>query len=71
MCGLHAHDKLDDTSTDVTSFVFKRPLPEDSTIDYIFSLCVILNFIYIWVKALEKNFAWGCCAYQDNTTESF
>ena len=67
MCGLHAYDKNNDTSTNATKFGGGIPLQADSKINPIVSLCVRINFIDTWIFALEINFAWRCCAYQNNT----
>ena len=34
-------------------------------------LFISLNFIEIWLKLLESNYAWTCIYYQENTKEPF
>ena len=69
MCGLHAYDKLNDKSTNASIFCGGRSLPEYYTIDSLVYLCVSINFIDTWLKALENNSALSFCAYQYNMKE--
>ena len=69
MCALHAYDKNNYNLTDETNFGDERPLPEDSTINHIISLCVSINVIYTWLVALANKFTCRCCAYQEKTKE--
>ena len=65
MCGLHAHEKQNDRSTDATKFGGGIPLPEDSTIKPLVYICVSINFMETWLNNLAILFSWCCCAYQD------
>ena len=64
MCGLHAYKNMHKKSSDEMIFDGGRPIPDDSTIDYLQSLSVRINFIYTCLKNLEPHFAWRCCEYQ-------
>ena len=71
MCWLQTYGKQNDKSNDEIIFGGGIPLPEYSILGYLVFLCVILNFINTWLKALESNFAWCCCEYQDNIKRNF
>ena len=66
MCSLHSYDKENDKSTYEADFGGGIPLPDDSTIKNLVSLCVSINFIDTWPNVLSNIFTCSCCAYQDN-----
>ena len=45
MCEFHAYNKLSYNSNGATYFHGGRPLPEDTNLNPIISVCVIINFI--------------------------
>ena len=61
MCVLHAYDKNNDKSTDAKKIDGGIPLPSDSTINPLASLCVGINMLDTWINALENNFVYRCC----------
>ena len=54
MRGLHADDKKNDKSTDVTNFGGGSPIPYDSTTISLVSILVCINLIYTWLTVLGK-----------------
>ena len=71
MCRLHASDKRKEKSIGATYFHGGRPLPEDSNINTIISLCVTKCFIEAWIYTLDKNIALLFLAYQDKMKHFF
>ena len=65
MCGLNAYDKKYDKSTDATNFGGRRPLAENSTIDSIVSIYIIINLMETWINALANNVLCRYCEYQE------
>ena len=66
-CVAYMHRLKNDKSTDAMSFRGKRPLPEISTLNYLISLCVGINFIDTWLRTVVYEFAYSCCSYQYNS----
>ena len=71
MCGLYAYNQREEKSTVTTYFHRGWTLPKDSKITPLISICVTINSIDAWNHTLDKNIAWSCFAYQDNTKELF
>ena len=70
MCGVHAYNRKNDKSTDVTDFGGGRPQPEYSTKTNLVYLYVSINYIETWLYVLGGN-SWRCCAYEEKTKERF
>ena len=68
---LHAYDKQNGKSTDAIKLGGRIPIPEDSTINNIVTLCVSINFIDTWLNILAETILWRCCEYQDKIKELF
>ena len=71
MCGLNTYDKKYDKSTDATNFGGGRSLSENSTIDSIVSIYIIINFMETWINALANNVLCRYCEYQEKMKEFF
>ena len=65
MCGLYAHDQHKEKSTGETDFHGGQPIPRDSNVIPLISLCVTINFIGDCINILDRNITWRCLAYQD------
>ena len=64
MCGLNAYNKKYDKSTDATNFGGGRPVPEDSTINPLVSMFVIISFIYLVQCLGEKLCGFLCISWE-------
>ena len=62
---LHAYEKRKENFTGATGFQCGWPLPEDSNVNPLISLCVNINFIDTWIDTFHKHISWHCLAYQD------
>ena len=71
MCGLHAYEKRKYKSTGATDFHCGLTLPEDSSVNPPFYLCVTIHFIDMWINILDKNITWRSLACQYNMKEMF
>ena len=71
MCGSYAYEKCKDNSNDATGFHGGRPIKDDSNTITFISICFTINSIGACINILDKNIAWRCLTYQDNTKENF
>ena len=71
MCRLYAYKKHKENYADATYFHGGWPLPEDSNVNPLISLCVNIHFIDTRIDTLVKHISWHCLAYQDNMKEIF
>ena len=60
MCVIDVHDKIHEIFSYLMSSGVGRPLPQDSTINPIKSLCATSSSIGTWLKSLEENYIWSC-----------
>ena len=55
MSGFYAYDQHEEKLTGATYFHGGSPLPNNSNVIAIVSICVTINFIDDWINALDKN----------------